>query len=188
MNADSTDAESPSSSDPAQAIELIYKHRPDVQTALRDELEALLKGEPDLILDYPTMSRIRFTVRDWDRPALLKAKEWTPSERILLFEFWNDPDKLQLKLMVGPGEEETRRKLFEMVRANPGLFQSPRSTDVKHGRIFSRRFLGRRMYEEGVSDDEREGEIRRRWAEFLDEDLPRIEAALKEERWIWEPA
>ncbi len=32
-----------------------------------------------------------------------------------------------------------------------------------------------------------EEKIRKQWEEFLNQDLPRIEAALKEERWIWEP-
>lgn len=37
-----------------------------------------------------------------------------------------------------------------------------------------------------LSDEQREREIRKRWAEFLKGDLPRIDAALKEERWVWE--
>ena len=42
------------------------------------------------------------------------------------------------------------------------------------------------MYEGHVTQAEREEEIRRQWEMFLDEDLPRIDAALKREAWVWE--
>jgi len=41
------------------------------------------------------------------------------------------------------------------------------------------------MYENSDQAD-REKEIRKHWIEFLENDLPRIDAALKNERWIWE--
>jgi hypothetical protein len=37
------------------------------------------------------------------------------------------------------------------------------------------------------SDEQRKRETRKRWDEFLDEDLPRIEEAIASETWIWEP-
>jgi hypothetical protein len=56
----------------------------------------------------------------------------------------------------------------------------------RHPKLYRRTFLTPEFYEE-ATDDDREKEIRRHWAEFLREDLPRMDAALKEERWIWEP-
>ncbi len=54
-------------------------------------------------------------------------------------------------------------------------------------KLYRRTFLTGRLYEE-ASEGDREEEIRRVWTEFLDGDLPQIDAALKEERWIWEAA
>ncbi len=51
--------------------------------------------------------------------------------------------------------------------------------------LFTRQLLTRESYEK-LNHEQREQEIRRRWTEFLDNDLPRIEAALKRETWIWE--
>ena len=59
-------------------------------------------------------------------------------------------------------------------------------TLIDYPKLFKRIFLTPEHYEE-CSDSEREQEIRRQWGEFLEKDLPRIEAALKKETWIWEP-
>jgi len=42
------------------------------------------------------------------------------------------------------------------------------------------------MYE-AVPNNEREAEIRKNWDDFLENDLPRIDDTLKQERWIWKP-
>ena len=102
-----------------------------------------------------------------------------------MFEFWNNPDNLTLGLVVGPGSEETRERLFDMVRANPDTFEELWQAADAWYSIYTCELLSGRMYEDGDQVD-REREIRRRWAQFLNEDLPRIDAALKEERWIWE--
>ena len=52
--------------------------------------------------------------------------------------------------------------------------------------IYNRHFLDERLYGPDVSEAERTEVIRARWAEFLDVDLPKIDAALKGERSIWE--
>jgi len=38
-----------------------------------------------------------------------------------------------------------------------------------------------------ATDAEREVEIRKNWDDFLENELLQIDAALKQERWIWEP-
>ena len=104
----------------------------------------------------------------------------------MLFEFWNGADRLELKLILGPGPDDVRQKLLAMAQTNPSVFGTPRNYVASHYDILSRTLLEKSMYEE-ATDSDREKEVRRRWAEFLDEDLPRIDAALKEERWIWAP-
>ncbi len=136
-------------------------------------------------MDDSIKSRVRFTVQEWDNiPALLTSTDWTQSGRILLFEFWNAPGSLQLKLMIGPGSGEVRQKLFDMARGNSNVLV-PSKTEGRHSRIFIRQFLDRGMYED-TAESERERELRKRWVEFVEEDLPQIDTVLKKEQWIWQ--
>jgi hypothetical protein len=141
-------------------------------------------------LEPSSIDTIRFGVKDWDTDALLTAEGWTESRRILMFAVYNTPDSLDLHLFMGPGPEETRHRLFEMA-ANHDVFFEPRPNTANAIRarswpaIFTRHLLKREAYE-NLDQEEREQEIRKRWDEFLDKDLSRIEAALKKETWIWE--
>jgi hypothetical protein len=52
--------------------------------------------------------------------------------------------------------------------------------------IYSLIFLeGEEMH---ANQEVRDDKIRRRWAEFLEQDLPWMDAVMQEEEWIWEPA
>jgi len=95
------------------------------------------------------------------------------------------PDRLDLYLSICPGDEETRTRLFNTARDNPTVFQN--SSDSLEGEtpIFLRTILEPEFHED-ATDAEREAEIRKNWADFLENDLPRIDDALKQERWIWE--
>ncbi len=111
-----------------RALDLIYKHRPDVRAQIRPLVEDLIREHPRLEPDASKKENIKFVVGDWDKaPALLTAQGWTPSKRILIFEVWNYPDSLDLHLFMGPGPEAIRQGLLEMVRANPEVFIEPRS-------------------------------------------------------------
>ncbi len=88
--------------------------------------------------------------------------------------------------MIGPGKADVRQWLFDMAANNSEFLKRPRKTDGNWGVIYSRSFLDEGDYGPDVSEAERTEKIRRKWAEFLKEDLHRIDAALKEETWIWE--
>lgn len=158
------------------------------QVRTKNVLEELVKSESALELDSQAFGDfiIRFAVRGWDAPALLTSENWTSSRRILLFEFWNAYDNLQLKLIIGPGPDEVRRKLLDLARANPEVFDAPRNYVDSYYEILSLTILDRRMYED-ADGTELTTELRRHWSHFLEENLPRIDAILKEEVSIWEP-
>ncbi|CAN5793358.1 hypothetical protein BH23ACT11_BH23ACT11_27430 [soil metagenome] len=61
--------------------------------------------------------------------------------------------------------------------------EDPKS--VGYPKLYRRTFLTPEFYEEEVSDSDRGAEIRKNWADFLENDLLRIDAALKQESWIW---
>jgi len=158
------------------------------QVQVKNLLEELIRGAPALELDSQAFGDFitRFAVRGWDAPALLTAEDWTPSQRICLFEFWNAHDNLQLKLIVGPGPDEVRRKLLDIARANPEVFYAPRNYVDSYYEVLSLTFVKQEANEE-IDDHEFTTRLRSRWTRFLEEVLPRIDAILKDEAWIWDP-
>lgn len=161
-----------------RALDLIYDHRPDVQSEIRVLVEDLVGQDPRFWF-HPTSgkNKIKFGVRDWDAPAL----KW-----MVWFEVWNYPGSLEMLMFVGPGDEGTRRRLFDVVRSNPSLFEGAGKLGTKWSRVFNTPWLKQEMYDD-ADQVALEDEIRRRWAEFLEKDLPRIDRVLRSEGWIWEP-
>jgi hypothetical protein len=164
-----------------RALDLIYEHRLGALAEIKEVVEGLIEAEPGFEVYSIVKNKTRFALLEWDQPGLLTAKGWSKSNRILLFEFWYYPDDLRLYLFIGPGPDEIRQKLFERVDSHPEVFRgSGHRGDYRA--IYILTFLeGEEMHAE---IEDRNGMIRRRWSEFLKEDLPRIDAALKEERWI----
>jgi len=178
-----------------RAIELVYRNRPkppDYPAQIRPVIEGLIEKDPELVKDLTAKQNIKFGVKAWDcAPAILTAEGWTDSERILLFVVYNTPTSLDLHLSMGPGPERIRRGLFEMA-ADHDVFVEPHANDDKAIRarswpiIFTRHLLKPEAYEK-LDQEQREEEIRKRWGEFQEKDLPRIEEAVSSETWIWEP-
>src|SRR5215208_2379307 len=159
---------------------------------MREVLEALVREEAHLVLDESDKYYIRFIPRDWDQDTLKVGKDWTDkwtkTGRILLFEFSNR-DTIRLKLLIGPGPEEVRQKLFDMALRGATFRPSREVLQRKWNTIFSRNFLklDPEFYEED-SDDEVREKLHQEWTMFLKHDLSRLDASLKQEEWIWEAA
>jgi hypothetical protein len=157
-----------------RALDLIYEHRPDLQAEIKDLLEKLVRDTPGMELEWSLKNGVGFAVQEWDDvPGLLTA-QWTHTGRVLLFELENDPGRLRLKLTLGPGADEIRQKVVGMVRSNPDVFRVPKVFGAKWSMIYVRSFLEQELYEDTDFEDI-EREIRRRWSEFLEKDLPRME-------------
>ncbi len=168
-----------------QAMDLIIEHRPDRQGEIADLLREFVDQRSDLELDHAAKQKSQFAVRSWNTEANLSGSGWTDSGRILLFEFYNGPKQVDLKLYIGPGEEEVRRRLFEMARRRGEPFRVPRTNlRRKHNAIYSTTLAGGNFLEEAELADVEE-KLRAGWDRFLEKDLPRITAALEEESWFW---
>lgn len=128
----------------------------------------------------------RFIPKDWDREALRGGRGWTQSKRILLFEFVNSPDRLQLALCLGPGPQERRQPIYELAAAHELPFnRAHQGLQPKFNWLYWRQFLTPEQIGEST-DAELEKEIRRQWAEFLTNDLPAIDTLLRTLPWIWQ--
>jgi hypothetical protein len=164
-----------------QALDLIYEHRPDYQMANRDILTNLVKNAEGLILTGKSRWYVWFHPQGWEVPALQANND---SNGFLRFVFHNNLDRLDLFLETSPGDERTRRKLFEMGQKDEKLFNHLVDPDTdRWPKLYHRTFLTPQHYED-VPEIEREQEIQKQWTEFKENDLPRIEAALKGEAWI----
>ncbi len=112
-----------------RAIDLIYEHRFAQQEAIRKLLTKLIKEAPDLSYNtrythYPAGEWISFGADKWDVPSLNVAGGYAGQDNVLLFVIGNLPDRLNLKLSICPGDEETRTRLFNAARNNPTVFQN----------------------------------------------------------------
>lgn len=66
------------------------------------------------------------------------------------------------------------------------MFVEMMDTAGDYWSLFKRSMLTSESFD-NLSGEERERSIRRQWAAFLEDDLPRIEEALKGEAWVWKP-
>jgi hypothetical protein len=167
-----------------RALDMIYEYRPDQQAAIQELLENLIRSEETLSLDHCSKSYIHFVPTEWDVPVLLEGQGWTRSKRILMFEFVNASDQLTLYLVIGPGPMETRQKMLDMARDNRPLNAYRSTLGKSFNTIFKRSFLTTKSYEDASTED-LEAEIKKKWAQFLEYELPEIQEILEQQEWIW---
>jgi PD-(D/E)XK nuclease superfamily len=162
------------------ALDLIYEHRPDQQAAIQELLGKLVKSTLGLILDRYAKSAVNFSIEDWE-VSVLKATsgQWTSSARGLMFEFTSDPNRLRLRLIIGPADPAVRQRILDTALAQPATFKAEKTLYSKFNTIYSRTFLTAKDYE--GTHEEMDAKIRQQWTKFLKDDLPAIKAAIRVE-------
>jgi hypothetical protein len=168
-----------------RALDLIYEHRPDQQASIREGLEELINSGPGLQLDHCSKSYIRFAPREWDVPRLMEGSGWTKTGRILVFEFTNVPNRLHLRLHIGPGPNGTRTQLFQMAQSHSVFRLGSKSLNQKWNSIYDKPFLTPKDFED-ASNERLGAEVAKHWKKFTETDLPAILEAVREEQWPWE--
>jgi len=160
-----------------RAIDLIVEHRPDRQEAVGAMLRTLVSERADLELESSSKKWIRFTFRPWHSvPA--RGSGWIESNRMLVFEMENAPDRMFLKLIIGPGDLEIRQRLFEAASQNQPFFRPSRKVLTTTWQVIWRReFLSRAQLDEELETvhDLLQGQ----WTEFIQLDLPGIAQRLE---------
>ena len=118
-----------------EAIELIYRHKPDYLSEMKQIFKEAIAKQSTWLLDREDSTFIRFRSVDWDCFEVQKTGTgWLPqSSALLLFQinFRDGTSNLPyLDLGLSPGSDElVREKLFDSTRQNPGLFR-PRSPNL----------------------------------------------------------
>lgn len=163
------------------ALDLIFEHKPDRASQVNELLISYLNehGEKwDIVKDHCTKSFIRFSPKKWDNFHFQKSGtgEWTNSKRTLLFEFQNRGDSINIILVIGPADSETRIKLFDRVQGNKLLFNTVKSGKLtgKYKRIYTAPILQKRQANEDVDEDVLNAKVKRKIDDFFEKDFPKI--------------
>lgn len=166
-----------------RALDLIYEHRPDLQSELKVKLEEIVKKVPYLELDSSSKTVIRFVPKVWDTPLLMSGEGWTQKGRMFMFQFENRTNNLRIGLVIGPGPTEVRQKLYEKSFKHFGQKNFtklyPKWTTVKTWPV-----LDAKHYESGNTVSELESQIVKVWEQFLAQDLQLVLNSLKPEQLV----
>jgi len=167
-----------------EALDLIYEHRPDLESEIFEIIKDLV-GKPTLlqkvVINHSWASRkiLGLAIPDWDtRPFQKTYHRWTPSNRILLFEFEFKQPNINFILTLGPGELSNRIAIFEALNNQDITGWTDDRPKKEQGWVV----LMRRTVSESVIPDasisEISEEIRNFWHQFLEKDLPHINKAI----------
>lgn len=166
------------------ALDLIYKHIPGQRAIIRNVLQGIITGTPELtLIDTSKRNDVDFVPQEWDVPVALAEPVSKRLREVLVFVFVNEPNRLRLVLTVGPEPQETRQRLLDMARSKQPPFN--KRLDMRPSNqwkdIFERSFPYQDAGDEALTE-----EIKKHWKHFFEHDLPQIMAAVQAEQWIWE--
>lgn len=163
-----------------KALDLIFEYKPDIYSEIASYLGSLIGANPDLINDISTKNYVRFTTKKFDNLIEKKGKEWTTTQRILLFEIQIKNEKVVLKLIIGPGDEGIRQKLYDVAINNSDVFKGLfGALTPKWTQIYSKELLPKNYIEKHDSSlDLIQEEIEKKLLKFVRDDLPVLENSI----------
>jgi hypothetical protein len=163
-----------------RALDLIFEHRPDVQSEISAFLRELIDATPGLRYAGGAKAMVRATAEQWDEVETLESTA-SPTGRLLYFEFYNGPNQLTFGLYMGPGETELRQRLLELALHG----EAARPTSDKLGKdwktLRSWKYLNAAAYT-SASPAELIEQIHLRWTRFVEEELQPILDELSTDR------
>lgn len=161
-----------------KALDLIFEYKPDKLLEIHDSLMDLIQKDPDLISDDSSKSYVRFIPKSLDFIPK-KGDGWTKTKRILLFEFNNNPNGVDLYLIVGPGPQEIREKLYAIAKEKLNLFnKAKRNLTPQWFTLYKKPMLKSRDYEYKEVEEIKKL-LEEKLIKFKGSDLPKIENEIK---------
>ena len=174
-----------------QALDLIFEHRPDQQVLVNDYASHLINHEPTVTAYYSGKisgkSFVQFNPVAWGDPRLYK-NVYPNCPWFLYFQFLSEPGSLKIELLMTPGNSTDREKVFQV--AQSGRFQGcpPELIGMRNrggwSLLFEKTVL--RAIDYDLPQEDIEVIMSRKWSEFVDNDLPFITRAIRDEKWLWE--
>lgn len=166
-----------------KALDLIFEYKPDLYSEISNYIQELVNASERFYLDLSTKTYIRFISKSLDELIPKEGQGWTKSNRILLWEFQNRDDKLVLKLIIGPGNKEVRKKLYNISGSHKLLFKSRKSLTESYTLIYSTEILAKNFLKEqdDLEINKIKDKIKHKWEQLVSGDIKEIENILHEE-------
>lgn len=160
-----------------RALDLIFEYKPDIYNNISTLLQNTINENDDLILDDSNKTFIRFSSKKIDECVAKEGNngEWTSTNRLLLLEVHNKGHRVNLALVIGPGEENTREKLHKIAINNPDVFKKHRNKlSPKYSNIYSNELY---RFDKSNEEDFEEilNKIEKQFNKFIMKELPKIE-------------
>ena len=163
-----------------KAVQLIIEARPDVQQEVRDIIVPIMKDVPELKPDFSVKSFIRYYPPEWDLiPELREGEGWTGTGRMLLFEFRNGKN-LSLHLVLGPGPDIVRERVYKLAQREKGFFTVPRQVMPKWNSLY-RKAIVSPLYDEEPDFRAISEKIRHAVSQFMSHDFERLVHSVQQE-------
>lgn len=162
------------------AIDLILEHKADRQLDVYGIINDYLEKNSELIKDDSSKFNFKFIPESWEKlPFMNQGQGWTSSGRLLLFELANRVDRLDLKLIIGPGKQEVRDNLVIKVKGMQDVFPAAkRKPGDKWFTIYQEQLLTREQVER-LEPDEMRATIIEKIDELLTNKCPKMLSALE---------
>lgn len=165
-----------------EAFEFVFESRPAPDDML-EPLREIIETDQAFVPDRPSPRRVRFALSEWTNHRELNScpsNKWTKTGRNLLFELQahRSSPRININLILGPGEDSLRKFIFSEASKNPALFMGltkPLGRDTST--IFMRDFLSTDAAA-GMEPDEKIAAIKLAWDTFLQRDLPQLNAEI----------
>lgn len=135
-----------------KALDLIFEYKPDVCSDISKFIENLIT-EHKLVNDISTKSYVRFITNRIDDLIEKKGRDWTSTKRILLFEINIRYERIVLKLLIGPGDDSIRQKLYDVAVKNTHIFKRVAGKlTIKWTQIYSKEIMPKNYIEKYESN------------------------------------
>lgn len=159
-----------------KALDLIFKHKPDVYNEIRDALEEIIDANDSLEKDHCSKSYIRFLPKNLDFFPK-EGEGWTKSKRILLFEIVNYDKEVNLILLIGPGNSLIRQSIYDIAKENPLFNKTSAQLTKKWASIYKIK-LSTISRLDGKTKDEIKEKLSVQLNKFFDNDYKLLEKDL----------
>ena len=158
-----------------QALDLIYQYKPDIFLEISEHVAELIKSQKNLVLDKAGKSEVIFTTKVIDDLIPKVGEGWTTGNRILVFNYYNEGEKQNLRLIIGPGDSTVRRKIQEIAQKDPKRFNlAKRKLTKKWLTIYQKEFFRKGDFNDKDTEELKDS-VSKKFDKFVKEDLGRIE-------------
>ena len=141
-----------------RALDLIFENRPDRGNDVYRVIRDYIGSRDDLIPEKSIKTYIRFLPEWMDIVPRKGTGEWVESKRIVLCELENR-EYVKFKLVMGPGAEQIRKRLYEESKNLPEQFGAvKKSLSAKYHTFFTETWINKTEYQE-LSDEEIRGRL-----------------------------